>query len=524
MSSDPDTNSDSETSTADNREAYTGDGREQATGTTGDVEGDAGTRTMELTAAEQVDMAMRQILADQLGENIDAEGIPDYYEVFDWDPTPTSTDYYAMALRNPYAFAVTFLPSMTSWREAPEIVDDASDPDEQTEFETAFEKLQREQDLWQYGSRADMLAGIGTFGVLVLEFDDVEQSDVGGGGTSSGFGQPVTNPSSLQGLKPFSRESVEDVKLGGPGSGRWGQPLRYQLDLGDENDEEFGIEQEGPDTMWVHHSRVIHIHSDQKLDDDVRGIPRQQPVYNNIVDIEKTLGSAGELAYRASAWGININISKDFQINDDTKEKLRKHLARWQSGLENVLRTHGADDVQSLGGEDIDPSLVIDPNVEAISAQTGIPQSVLKGNETGERATTQDLKEWYGKIQERREQFVTPTIVRELIDRLIKYNILPAPSDGPEAYSVEWSPLAEISASDMAEIQRKRAQTLKDWPLIEELLTPEQQVEFVEDGVLPDELEDRDLPPLDEGDENVQAGFQTGEATIAPDGGEVDNE
>lgn len=466
-------------------------------------------KTMELVAAEQVDMAMRQVLANQLGENIDAEGVPDYYDVFDWDPNPTATDYYAMALRNPYAFAVTFLPSMTSWRDAPQVVDDAEGDDGQTEFEDDLETIVREQDLWHYAARADMLAGIGTFGLLVLEFDDVEQGQVGDGEQSDGFASEVDNPQSLQGLKPFSRESVEDVRLGGPGSGRWGKPLEYQLDLGDENDEEFGIERKGPDTMWVHHSRVVHIHSDQLLDDDIRGIPRQQPVYNNIVDIEKTLGSAGELAYRASAWGININIDKDFDV-DEGGEQLREHLARWQSGLENVLRTHGADQVKSLGGEDIDPSLVTDPNIEAISAQTGIPQSVLKGNETGERATTQDLKEWYGKIQERRQQFVTPTIVREVIDRLIKFGLLPAPQKGPAAYSIEWPPLAEMSEKDVADIQKTRAQMLKEWTggMPDDFLSRKQQRDFLEDGTLPSEMVEIEETFVDEGSSEVQAQFE----------------
>jgi len=482
---------------------------------------------LELMAQEQVDMAMRQALQNQLGENIDAEGVNDYYDVFDWDPNPTSTDYYAMALRNPYAFAVTFLPSMTAWRDSPRIVDEN---DGDSEFESGLQDLVRTQDLWDVAARADMLAGIGTFGVVVLEFDDVQRTDVSDGDKNDAFAMEVEDPSSLQGLRPYSRESVENVKLGGPGSGRWGQPIKYQLDLTDENDEEFATE-EGPDTMWVHHSRVIHIHSDQLLDDEIRGIPRQQPVYNNLVDIERTLGSAGTLAYRASAWGININISEDYSL-EDNGEDLRKHLARWQAGLENVLQTHGADDVQSLGGEDIDPQPVIDPNVEAISAQKGIPQSVLKGNETGERSTTQDLKEWYGKIQERREQFVTPTIVRALIDRLIQYNIISPPNDGATSYSVEWDPLHEMSQKDKADVQHTRAQALNEWTggMPEAMLTREQQAEYIQNGVLPEEFDEvpDDVDALEEASAatsardvgEMAAEYNSGETAAATDGGE----
>lgn len=460
----------------------------------------------ELTASE-IDRKTRQLryaLAEALGENIG--GDQDYYEVFNWDKNPDVEDFYALALRNPYAYAVTFLPPNTTWRDDPDIVDDTEGSDGQTTFEREIERLERQTRIWNYCKRADKLAGIGKYGLLVLEFDDTE--------SPQDFKEPVGNASELQGLKPFSEASIDGFTTGGPSSDRWGEPLIYQLDLSDENDSESAeIESEGPDQLRVHHSRVIHIPSDELLDDEIRGVERQAPVYNNLIDIEKSLGSAGELAYRATAWGLNVNIDKDFNI-EDGGDQLKEHLQDWYYGLEPILRTQGAQDVQSLGGEEIDPSNIIDPNVEAISAQTGIPQSVLKGNETGERATTQDLKEWYGKVAERRNNFVTPTIVRELIDRLIEYGILPEPAGNSEdtignAYSVDWKPLMETSESDEADIQNKRAKTLKEWPFAEEFLTPEQQKEFVETGKLPSELDTEELPELDEENPEVQAQFES---------------
>lgn len=462
--------------------------------------------TFELTASDmdRQTQQMRYALAQALGENIGGE--QDYYEVFNWDKNPGVEQFYALALRNPYAYAVTFLPPNTTWRDNPEIVDDIEGADGQTEFEREVERLERQTEIWNYGKRADKLAGIGKYGLLVLEFDDTD--------SPSDFGDEVTGASELQGLRPFSEASIDGFTTGGPGSDRWGEPVRYKLDLTDENDQDNAeINSEGPDQLVVHHSRVIHIPSDELLDDEIRGVERQAPVYNNLIDIEKSLGSAGELAYRATSWGLNVNIDKDYNIEDGGGE-MQEHLSRWYHGLEPILRTQGAQDVQSLGGEDIDPGPVIDPNVEAISAQTGIPQSVLKGNETGERATTQDLKEWYGKVSERRNNFVTPRIVRELIDRLIEFDILPDPAgNSPDtignAYSVDWKPLMETSEEDEADIQNTRAKTLDEWPFAEEFLTPEQQMEFVETGKFPSELDTEELPALDEGDENVQAQFES---------------
>ena len=517
-----------------------GDGVQEATGDGQPAEDGP----LELTAAEQVDLTMRQTLAAVLGENV--HGGDDefsYYDVFEWDRNPGVDQFYALALRNPYAFAVTFLPASTCWRDPPEVVDEADAADDgQTDFERDVQALVDEHDVWEYCKRADKLAGIGEFGVLVLEFDDVQQTDVVDGdqdnaGEGEGeinteaFATPVSNPEQLIGLRPFSEESIDDVELGGPGSGRWGEPLMYRLDLSDEDDDEDAtVAQTGPDTMRVHHSRVIHVPSDVQLDDEVRGVPRQQPVYNNLIDIERTLGSAGQLAYRAAAWGININIDKDYDL-EDGGDDLREALHRWEVGLENVLRTHGAADVQSLGGEEIDPSGVIDPNIEAISSQPYMPpQSVLKGNETGERATTQDLKDWYGEMGERRRTYDEPTLVRALVDTWLEHDLVADPQG--DGYDVEWTPLHETSEADEAAIQLDRAKMLKQWTngTPDDYLTREQQRQIIEEGTFPSDIDE--LPEntgVDESQPAVQeqfaqlessAGELTAEATPVADGGE----
>ncbi|WP_126665247.1 anti-CBASS protein Acb1 family protein [Haloterrigena salifodinae] len=463
--------------------------------------------TYEITAAEQrqrADMQMRHALTAAIDSEIG--GGQDKYDVFGWDEDPEVEDYYGMYLRNAYARAVCDQPVDTTWRDAPQIEDRGETADdEQTEFEQEVEHLVEDLRLWHYTHRADKLSGIGEFGILVLEFDDIDSPE--------GFADEVdeNSVSELNGLRPFSQASVDEIELGGPGSGRWGEPNVYHVDLDDEDD---AVSHNGPTELEIHHSRVVHIPSDGLLDDEIRGTPRQEPIWNNLVDIEKALGSAGEVAYRASAWGINVNISPDYQL-EDGGDNLRDHLQRWYYGLEPILRTEGADDVQNLGGETIDPQPIIDPNVAAISAQVGIPQSVLKGNETGERATQQDLREWYGKIQSRREEFVTPTFVREIIDRCLRYGVLIAPAGQAEnreigGYDVSWPPLAETDESEVASIKKTRAEFLNTatagYP--DDLLTREQQLEFYREGTLPTELDDEIANSaesnIDESDADVQ--------------------
>lgn len=431
--------------------------------------------------ATRQEFQMRFALAQALGENLPVDD-DDYYDVFNWDKHPTVEDYFALALRNPFAYAVTFLEPEIAWRNPPKIVDTGAEPEaeEETEFETAVRELNERLRTPHFMRRAHKLAGIGKFGILVIQFDDTDGPN--------DLSEPVGDPDDVIGLKPFSRASITDVRVGGPGTDRWGEPVRYKVDFSDENEQEGAINHQGPETVWIHHTRVIHIPSDELLDDELRGIERQKPVYNNLIDIERALGAAGTLAYRAAAWGIHVNIDKDFDL-EDGGEQLREHLERWNWGLEPILRTHGADDVKSLGGENIDPGPIIDKNVEAISVQKGIPQSVLKGNETGERATTQDLKEWYGKISGHQVEFLEPLIVREWHDRLQRYDIVPEPAG--DGYAVQWDPLFERSTKDEADIQSTRAQTLQRVPELEMELSAAEQAQYIEEGEFPNDLHDR---------------------------------
>lgn len=459
-------------------------------------------------------MALRWSLLQALGE--ERNNGQDTYDVFNYDRNPDIEDYYASFLRSRYGGPVVEVPAETAWRDPPEITDDAeTDAETDTEFEQALAELVSAHRLWNYGKRADVLAGIGEYGVLVLELDDINGPD--------GFQKKASSASNLTGLRPFSQQSIEDIDTGNPGSGRWGEPVSYTLDLEDEDDTGVLVDDNtGPSQMEVHHTRVIHVPSDGLLDDEVRGQPRQEGVWNTLTDIEKTLGSAAEVAYRASAWGLSINIDKDATL--DNPEEFREHTQRWYHGLEPMLRLQGAE-AESLGGEDIDPAPIVDPNIEALAARTGIPQKVLRGNESGEVAGSQDLQEFYGKIQERREQFVTPMIVRALIDRLVELGVLPSAAGG--GYEVDWPALAEQDEEQEATIQKNRSQVARNLKPIISSYDDADWKQVVEEGEFPDieepdgsgpatQINDGGYSIVDRAETQTDAGSGSGQETDAP--------
>jgi hypothetical protein len=453
------------------------------------------------------DMELRWRLQDALGER---RGDTDTYDVFNYDENPSIDDYYSSFLRSRYGGPIVEAPAATAWRDPPEITDTA-DTDDETEFERAVATLGSQ--LWDYGKRVDVLAGIGEYGVLVLELSDAT--------TPGEFETPATSANSLElaGLRAFSQRSVEDLETGDPGSGRWGEPERYKLDLDDEDDAVHDVTDDSPGEMWVHHSRVIHVPSDGLLDDEVRGRPRQEGVWNTLTDIEKTLGSAAELAYRASAWGLAINIAQDFDL-EDGGDDLRENLKRWYHGLEPVLRTQGAEDIQNLGGTDIDPAPIVDPNIEALSARSGIPQKILRGNESGEIAGKQDIQSFYGTIAERREQYDNPFIVRELIERLVRFGVLPSPAGGD--FEIDWPALAEESAEETSQVQLNRSKVAKNLQTAVPGYGSDEWTTYVKDG----EFTDPDPTAIEPMAPAENAGAPPASATTdqpaLPDGGEDD--
>lgn len=467
-----------------------------------DADSDA---AQELIARQRSNMMMRRALAELLGNEVpggSADGLQDYYDIFDWPKNPSAEDYLALALRNAYAFAATFLPPIKSWSDNPRIVDDAEE-DDGTEFENDVERLDRKVGLWNTCKRGDMLAGVGDFGVLVLEFDDVQESELEDADDKDvGYHRPATsgNVEQLLGIRPFSKVSIETIE-----TDQFGNPEFYHLDVNPEaHTEDDTVSYSGPDYIRVHHSRIIHIHSDRLLDDEIRGIPRQQPVVNNIIDIEKARGSAVAHSYRGANWGLHLNIPKDVEFDDDAEDDLMEQIYDWEVGLEQILKTQAAE-INAIGGEEIDPQPVIEPNIEEIaSMQYMPPKSVLRGNEVGNVATNEDLQSWYNDLMQRRREFINSTIVRPVIDRLVKLGVISSPVEGQRSYSIEWPSFYELPDDVEAKLQNQRAKTGQKLGLSGNKL-----LEYVKTGTLPSELEEDggtpDASDLSNGDENNEA-------------------
>ena len=430
-----------------------------------------------VTANADFDAGLRMGIAAQMGQSGFQDR--DRFEVFGWPEDPSPEFYLALYLRNGYARTVVDKPAFTTWRDDPRIKDEA-DQDSQTQFESEVEKLARNKDIWSYCERADRCAGIGEHGGLVLALSDVTDTDKDVWATDA-RNQEFSSLDDLKTLKPVTQAQIDEIDWGGIGSERWGKPEYYHIDFSDDVDGD-GDEES---IYKVHWTRVIDIPATRLLDDETKARPRMEPVLNNLLDIEKTRGSAAEQSYRGADYGLHFNVDPDkVDSSSDVASDLGEEAQAYYHNLQPWLRTVGTD-VERLGGEMQDPTAILEANLDEISAQTGIPKKELRGNESGEVAGAEaDEKSFLGNMSQRQIQYNTPHIVRSSLDRLRELGILADP-EGPW-YDVEWPDLHELSESDEADNQAKRSQVLKNAETALPGLTGERAEEYIETGEFPE--------------------------------------
>jgi hypothetical protein len=410
-----------------------------------------------------------------------------------------------------------------SWQVQPAIYED-EDPEVETAFETAWQELHRTlrgnslyQDeqcspIWDYLLRADILSGIGHYGVLLLGIDDGQPLDhpleafrgfdsqqpgtegLHGPeplrGDAQGYDTFTTKQLDEQGVPSFATPVPFNVKsatkdsteesVGGKGTSkliylkvfdetlaqitryerdphnpRFGLPQMYLLTFNDPRNDPSGGAGLPVASAHCHWSRIIHI-ADNTGSNDVLGYPRMKQVFNRLWDAFKTYGASGEgfwqMAFAMLSLETNPALGADFKIDQDA---LREQLQKLRSGFQRHLVTAGMT-AKTLPPALSDPTPYINIFIEAICIFLGCPVRVFKGSERGELASTQDDSSWNDRLRHRQIFYLTPKILVPFIDRLITAGVLPK----PKGYSVVWPDLEALSDKDRATIALQSTQAL----------------------------------------------------------------
>lgn len=411
----------------------------------------------------------RMMIASRLGMDSYA-GNRDIYKALGYPQELTFDNFFNRYKRQDIAKAIIDRPVKATWQGALLLIE--SNETEETEFEKAWRKLDRELQLKSRLSRLDRLTGIGRYGVLVLGLDDV--------GVGGGWSNPVkAGTRKLLYVRPLSEASAKIVKYEeNTANERYGLPLIYEVESTDAKTKTSKV-------IPIHHSRIIHV-TDNPLESDVYGIPRLEPVYNRLMDIEKLAGGDAEMFWRGARPGYAGKLDPEYQATQAFKDALKEQYDEYEHDLRRILVNEGVE-LKALEQQIADPSAHVDTQLKLISSETGIPVRILSGSERGELASSEDRSEWLSYVQTRREEHAEPCIVRPFVDKLIAYGILPELED---TYTVKWSELFAQSEKMRVDIGKARANAIAEYtrnPMAIEIIPPrvfmEKGLGFSEDEI-----------------------------------------
>lgn len=337
-----------------------------------------------------------------------------------------------------------------SWAQAP-LIYETEDPSQKTAFELAWDEIVETKHPLAVLQRADILSGIGRFGIILIGIDDgkemyepVEGLDE----TGNRIGTQEEQSRKLLFLRAFQESVVQiDTLEQDFTSPRFGLPLVYAITFNDGKNSF---------SKRVHWHRVVHL-ADRREMSDVYGVPRMQRNYNRLLDVRKILGGSGEMFWKGGfpGYSFEVNPGMDSTAELDTSS-LRSEMENYMSGLQRYLALEGVT-AKSLAPQVADPKSHLDCQLAAIALAEGIPQRILFGSERGELASSQDARAWQGRLKERQEGYLTPFVIRPFVDRLIALGVLPTPEEG---YIVFWPDLGTQTAQEKAEVIRTWADAM----------------------------------------------------------------
>jgi len=440
-------------------------------------------------------IASRASLANELGKQYGTDR--DIYEALGYNKQPLYATFLSRYYRQDMAKAIIDRPVRQTWLGPLDIIE--ADDDKETALEKEWKKLAKEMELKSKFVRLDKLTGIGRYGILLMGTDDLTEL--------SKFAEPVkSGKRTIKYLKPLGEGSAQIKKYDvEPKSERFGQPLLYEIAIGDESTNQTSTTLTSQ-TLVVHYTRIIHV-VDDLLESEVLGESRLLVVLNRLFDLEKVVGGSAEMYWRGARPGYQGKVDPAFQMTEKTKEGLQDQIKEYENNLRRILINEGVD-LTALEQQVADPTGQVNVIISMISAVTGIPKRILIGSERGELSSTQDKKEWDTYVTARRTEYAETKIVRPFVEWCITYGVLPKPK---ENYSVRWEDLFATSEKEKVEIGKFRSEALKAYtqnPMAEVVIPPDAFLEFFL-GLTEDQVEmirERQKDPL-EVERRMQAGL-----------------
>ena len=324
------------------------------------------------------------------------------------------------------------------WQDHPWLIEGAPDREstELTANEARIDRAFSQAKVWQAFKEADIYAMVGGWSAIIIRIADSNELD-----------QPTSRPSieALTELVPVWENQLTAVHDSN-------QVLQHYV---------YAEPQTG-----ISPARNVNVHPDRVVivGDPSRSRPLLKAGFNALTTLEKVLGGAGESFLKNASRQLNVNYDSDVDLEDiaranggsvaELHENLSGHVRDINSGVDLLMMTQGASvNPMTVAVSDPMPSYTV--ALQVFAASVKIPVKVLVGNITGERASTEDIKQLNARCQSRRVSEVTAN-VEKFVAKLKQIGMLAAGQ-----YSIMWNDLRESTDGERADHVDKLASIIE---------------------------------------------------------------
>lgn len=325
--------------------------------------------------------------------------------------------FYELWKRNGFARGVVEKTRNKTWQTNP-VLSMSDGVSEMTRYERRVHRHFTRIRLWQALSEADMRSMVGKYAAVVFQLAD-----------GRGYNEPVRRvPSGIQGVisvipcwEPQLEPSAWDRD---PMSPTYGKPTMYRF-----NESAVDVETGKVRSFDVHPDRCLI----WSTDGTTWGDSKLEPCYNALIDVSKIRGAGGEGYWKNTKAQPVLQASPDVDFAqlatmlgvtsvDEIPDALDNVIQRWVSGFDVSLMLQGME-AKTIGIDIQEPKSFFDVCMQEIAASWPMPQKILVGMQTGERASTEDAREWAQINMSRRENLVIPNIM-EMVRRFVSWGVM----------------------------------------------------------------------------------------------------
>ena len=324
------------------------------------------------------------------------------------------------------------------WQDHPWLIEGAPDREstELTANEARIGRAFSQAKVWQAFKEADIYALVAGWSAIIIRIADSNELD-----------QPTVRPSieALTELVPVWANQLTAVYDSN-------QVLQHYVYAEPQTD--------------ISPARNVNVHPDRVVivGDPSRSRPLLKAGFNALTTLEKVLGGAGESFLKNASRQLNVNYDSEVDLEDiaranggsvaELHENLSGHVRDINSGVDLLMMTQGAS-VNPMTVAVSDPMPSYNVALQVFAASVKIPVKVLVGNITGERASTEDIKQLNDRCQSRRVSEVTAH-VEKFVAKLKQIGMLAAGQ-----YSIMWNDLRESTDTERADHVDKLASIIE---------------------------------------------------------------